>query len=110
MKNAVALALAAVALAGCNTTSDTTAMTTPLATAPMHVTAVGTSPIIRGKQAAFCQDQVAYTYDVKPQYVSTSERVVAAMAAHRSTSQSIRGTRGSRLSNAALTTAIALST
>ena len=77
MKNAITLTLAAVALTACSTTGDKTA---PTAAAPSfnatHVTAVGTSPISPGRQPAFCQDQVAYTYDAERQNVSTRERVV----------------------------------
>lgn len=88
MRNAIALTFAALALAACSTTGDTTA-TTPsqdapqvTATAPSfdapHVTAAGTSPISPSRQPAFCQDQVAYTYNAQPQNVTTRERVVAA--------------------------------
>jgi hypothetical protein len=69
MKTATALTFAAVVLAGCTALGDT--MTA-------RVTALGTSPISPGKQAAFCQDQVAFTYSAAPQYVTTGERVVAA--------------------------------
>jgi curli biogenesis system outer membrane secretion channel CsgG len=79
MKNAIALTLAAVALAACSTTNDKPAT---LATAPSfnatHVTAVGTTPIKPSRQPAFCQDQVAYTYEAERQNVTTHERVVGA--------------------------------
>jgi hypothetical protein len=42
------------------------------------VNAPGTSPISADKQAAFCQDQVAYMYRTDSQYVKALERVVAA--------------------------------
>jgi hypothetical protein len=77
MKNAVALTLAAFAIAGCSASGDTMPGLFRIATAP-HVTAPGTSSISPGKQPAFCQDQVAYTYDAQPQDVTTHERVVAA--------------------------------
>ena len=40
--------------------------------------AAGTSPINPDKQAAFCQDQVAFMFKTEPQYVTTRERMVAA--------------------------------
>ncbi len=76
MKNAIALTFAALTLAGCSATSDTTA-TPPAFDAP-RVSAAGTSPISPSKQPAFCQDQVAYMNDAEPQNVTTRERVVAA--------------------------------
>ncbi len=75
MKNAIALTLAAVAVVACSTTKDTTA-TIPSFAAP-RVTAPGPSPINPGKQPAFCQDQVAFMYEVEPQNVTAGERVVA---------------------------------
>ena len=88
MKDAIALTFAALTLAGCSTTSDTTATTPPLeaprVTAPTasfdapHVTAAGTTPISPGSQPAFCKDQAAYMYGAEPQNVTTRERVVAA--------------------------------
>ena len=84
MNTATALAFAAVVLAGCTATGEST---TPLAaagtsatsnTTPPTVTAAGTSPISPDKQAAFCQDQVAFRYSTEPQYVTARERVVAA--------------------------------
>jgi PBP1b-binding outer membrane lipoprotein LpoB len=79
VKNAIALAFAALALAGCSATSDTTATTATTASfdAP-KVTAAGTSPISPSKQLVFCQYQVANMYDAEPQNVVTHERVVAA--------------------------------
>src|SRR5262245_7817287 len=79
MKNAITLTIATVALAACSTTSDkiATTVSTPSFNAA-HVTAVGTSPISPGRQPAFCQDQVAYTYDAERQNVATRERVVEA--------------------------------
>jgi hypothetical protein len=76
MKNAIALTSAALALAGCSATNDTTATTPSLA--PPRVTAAGTSPISPSKQPAFCQDQIAYMHDAQPQNVTTLERLVAA--------------------------------
>ena len=88
MKDAIALTFAALTLAGCSTTSDTTATTpppeAPRVTAPTasfdapHVTAVGTTPISPSRQPAFCKDQAAYMYGAEPQNVTTRERVVAA--------------------------------
>ena len=86
MKTATALTFAAVLFAGCTASGNTT---TPRATAtgisPIspgtttpRVTAAGTSPISPDKQAAFCQDQVAFMNSTEPQYVTTRERVVAA--------------------------------
>lgn len=80
VKNAIALAV--LALAGCSTTSTTngtpvTAETTPAFEAP-KVMAAGTSPIPPGKQLGFCQDQVAFVYETEPQNVVTQQRVVAA--------------------------------
>ena len=87
MKTATALTFAAVLFAGCTASGNTT---TPRATAtgispispdtPLtpRVTATGTSPISPDKQAAFCQDQVAFMNSTEPQYVTTRERVVAA--------------------------------
>jgi hypothetical protein len=85
MKTATVLTFAAVVLAGCTASGDTTTPGLTAAessamgdTATPRVTAVGTNPISPGKQAAFCQDQVAYTYRAEPQDVTTRERVVAA--------------------------------
>jgi hypothetical protein len=69
MKTVTALMFAAVVLAGCTASGNTTVP---------RVTAPGTSPISSGKQLAFCQDQVAFMYSVKPQFVTARERVVAA--------------------------------
>jgi hypothetical protein len=84
MKTVAALTFAAVVLAGCTTSSDTTTprltavgISPPGETIP-RVTAPGTTPISPDKQAAFCQDQVAFMYDAKPQFATTRERVVAA--------------------------------
>jgi PBP1b-binding outer membrane lipoprotein LpoB len=76
VKKSIALTFAALTLAGCSATSDTTA-TLPSFDAP-KVTAAGTSPISPSKQPVFCQDQVAAMYDAEPQNVVTNERVVAA--------------------------------
>jgi ABC-type Fe3+-hydroxamate transport system substrate-binding protein len=85
MKTATVLAFAAVLLAGCTSSGDSTAPQVAAAepspigdTTTPRVTAVGTNPIKPSKQAAFCQDQVAYMYRAEPQYASTRERVVAA--------------------------------
>jgi hypothetical protein len=85
MKTAIVLTFAAVILAGCTATGDTMvprvegAGTSPMSDSSVpRVSAVGTNPISPGKQAAFCQDQVAYTYRTERQNVTTRERVVAA--------------------------------
>ena len=99
MKTASALTFAAVVLAGCTASGDTTKRFSVAATTVSQkpvvaaegsstidgtvdmgtprVTAAGPSPISPDKQPAFCQDQVAYTFSTEPQYVATRERVVA---------------------------------
>ena len=84
MNTATALTFAAVVLAGCTATGEST--TPPTAewtsatgkTTSPTVTAAGTSPISPDKQAEFCQDQVAFSYSTEPQYVTAREREVAA--------------------------------
>ena len=84
MKTATALTFAAVVLAGCTASGDTstprvTAGTSPAGDASTpQVTAPGTSPISPDKQPAFCQDQVAFMNSTERQYATTRERVVAA--------------------------------
>ena len=84
MKTAAALAFLAVVIAGCTSSGNTIPPLTATATSPTgdttigRVTATGTSPISPDKQAAFCQDQVAFMYSTEPQYVTTRDRVVAA--------------------------------
>jgi hypothetical protein len=101
MKTATTLTLAALMLAGCTASGDTTkrpdvAVAGPASQAPVagadgsttiggpvdqgipQVMAAGTSPINPDKQAAFCQDQVAFMFKAEPQYVTTRERMVAA--------------------------------
>ena len=84
MNTATALTLAAVVLAGCTAAGESTTPLTAAGAGPTTdtpspiVTAAGTSPISPDKQAAFCQDQVAFMHGAEPQYVTTRERVVAA--------------------------------
>ena len=101
MKTATALALAALVLAGCTGSGATTkrpeiavpgpasqvpvagadgatTMGSPVDQGTPQVMAAGTSPINPDKQAAFCQDQVAFMFKTEPQYVTTRERMVAA--------------------------------
>jgi type IV pilus biogenesis protein CpaD/CtpE len=101
MKTAIALALAALVLAGCTGSGATTkrpeiavagpASQDPVAGADGSTTsdgavnqgapqgmAAGTSPINPDTQASFCQDQVAFMFKTEPQYVTTRERIVAA--------------------------------
>ena len=99
MKTATALVFATVVLAGCTASGDTmerlgvsaTGATSqgPVAAGSTtiegsvdegvpEVTATGTSPIRPDKQAAFCQDQVAFMQGTERQYATTRERVVAA--------------------------------
>ena len=101
MKTATAFAFAAVVLAGCTASGDTTetldvsaagaASQEPVVAAdgsttidgPVdegipQVTAAGTSPIRPDIQAAFCQDQVAFMQGAERQYATAHERVVAA--------------------------------
>jgi hypothetical protein len=84
MKTATALTFAVVVLAGCAASGDTTtprvtvAGTSPTGDMTPRAAAVGTSPISPDKQAAFCQDQIAFMYSAEPQFVTTGERVVAA--------------------------------
>jgi hypothetical protein len=88
VKKSIALTFAALTLAGCSATSDTTA-TLPSFDAP-KVTAAGTSPISPSKQPVFCQDQVAAMHDAEPQNVVTTSASSQPMARQRSTSLSIR--------------------
>ena len=84
MNTATALTFAAVVLGGCTATSESTTPLRAVGTSatsnstPPIVTAAGTSPISSDKQAAFCQDQVAFRYSTEPQYVTARGRVVAA--------------------------------
>jgi len=101
MKTATALTFAAVVLAGCTTSGDSTerlgvsvagaasqepvmaaeGSSTMDGTADMgapKVTAAGTSPISPDKQPAFCQDQVAFMQGTERQYATTRDRVVTA--------------------------------
>ena len=72
MKSALAVAVAALTLAGCSTTSKTASFDAPRVTSP------GTTPIRPGLQHAFCQDQVADMFGAKRQNATTGNRVVAA--------------------------------
>jgi hypothetical protein len=101
MKTATAFALAAVVLAGCTASGDssknlgvaTAGATSPAPTVATEgtttidgtfdestpiVNAPGTSTISPDKQVAFCQDQVAFMYRTDPQYVTARDRVLAA--------------------------------
>lgn len=98
MKTATALTLAALVLAGCTASGDTTKRPDVSVAGPdlvagadgsttidstvdqrtPQVMAAGTSPINPDKQAAFCQDQVALMFKTEPQYVATRGRIVAA--------------------------------
>jgi hypothetical protein len=100
MKTATVLTLAALVLAGCAASGETTkrpdvsvagpAPQDPVTGADVSTTidgtvdqgsplvmAAGTSPINPDKQATFCQDQVAVMFKSEPQYVTTRERIVA---------------------------------
>jgi hypothetical protein len=85
MKTAAALAFLAIVVGGCASSSNSmlpqlaAAGTSPTGdTTAARVTAPGTSPISPSIQAAFCQDQVAFTYSTERRYATTGERVVAA--------------------------------
>ena len=99
MKTATAFAFATVVLAGCTASGDTmerlgVSATEATSQGPMAadglattggtadegvpaVTAPGTSPIRPDIQAAFCQDQVAFTQGTQRQYATARERVIA---------------------------------
>jgi hypothetical protein len=101
MKTATALTFAALVLAGCTASGDTikrpdisvagpasqdpvagadgsTTIDGPVDQGAPQVMAAGTSPINPDKQAAFCQDQVAFMFKTEPQYVTARESIVAA--------------------------------
>lgn len=97
MNAATALACAALILAGCTASGDDKKSLADSPAGTSHgvaadgsetidgtldqgpqVLTVGTSPINPNKQAAFCQDEVAFRFKAEPQQVTTRERVVAA--------------------------------
>lgn len=92
MNNAIAVALAMISLAACNTTNDQTGATATTETGAARgtiaavptasfdaprVTSPGTSPISPGIQLAFCQDQVADMFGAKRENAVTGERILA---------------------------------